>query len=144
MSEFATNPGSETAAINKAAQIANEASSASLDSVTAANPTLTGAQTVNAIVTLSGQTAAQNVTTPTAAAILAAMPNPLVGSAFDLVIRNEHTSSGAATVVAGDGVTLDGTTTVPIAKTQLYKGVVTNATAGEEAVTLYGLLTVPI
>jgi hypothetical protein len=144
MADFSEPQGSLSGAIGVVATVANEAASASLDAVTAANPTLTAAQTINAVVTLSGQTAAQTVTTPTAAAIVAAMPNPLVGTAFDLVIRNEHTSSGAATLAAGSGVTLDGTTVIPVAKTQILKGILTNVTAGAEAVTVYGLLTAPI
>lgn len=140
MALFATPQKSETQAIETVAAVANAAGQTVLVALTDDDPTLTAAQMINSIITASGQTAAQDVTTATAAAIIAALPNAQVGSSFDMVIRNEHTSSGAITVVAGDGVTLDGTTAVPITKTQIYKGVVTSATA----VTLYGLLTAPV
>jgi hypothetical protein len=140
MPDFQTNPSSESLAILTAVRVANEAASTVLSEITATGPTLTADQMVNGICTFSGQTGAQNVTTPTAAALIAAIPNAQIGSSFDFVIRNEHTSSGAITVVAGSGVTLDGTTAVPITKTQLYKGVMTSLTA----VTLYGLLTAAI
>jgi hypothetical protein len=142
MARFAETQGSTTDAINTTVDVANFAAQRALVALTADDPTLTAAQTVNAIVTASGQTTAQDVTTPTATAIVAAIPNCQIGSAFELIIRNEHTSSGAITVVAGSGVTLDGTTAVPITKTQVYRGVVT--AVDTPAVTLYGLLTAAI
>jgi hypothetical protein len=113
-----------------------------LVNLTANSPTLTPAQIINAIITASGQTGAQTVTTPTAADIVAAIPSPEVGTSFEFTLRNEHTSSGAITMQAGAGVTLDGTTNVPITKTQVYRGVITNVAT--PAVTIYGLLTAAI
>lgn len=144
MPRFAAAQNSEGAAIGTTVDVANFAGSGAYNAITAASPTLTTAQMLNGIAALSGQTAAQNVTTPSAAALVAAIPNCMVGSAFDFVIINGHSSSGAATVLAGAGVTLTLTTVVPIAKTQLYRGIVTNITPGAQAVRLVGLLTVPI
>jgi hypothetical protein len=144
MARFAAAQNSEGAAIGTTVDVANFAGSSAYNGITASAPTLTAAQMLNGIAALSGQTAAQNVTTADAADLVAAIPNCMVGSSFDFVIQNGHSSSGAATVLAGAGVTLTGVTAVPVAKTQLYRGIVTNATAGAAAVRLVGLLTVPI
>lgn len=140
MSRFASAQGSNVDAINTVADVANQASQFSDHAFTAGTSTLTVDQTVNSVLRASGQTAAVSLTTPTAEAIVAALKNAQVGSAFELVIINNNTSSGAITVVAGDDVTLVGTTAVAITKAMFYKGVVTNASAGSEAVSLVGLL----
>lgn len=78
-------------------------------SITAANPTLTAAQMVGGVVAVSGQTAAQNVTTDTAANIIARMQaldaNAAIGSSASFTLVNDNTSSGAVTVLLGSGVT---------------------------------------
>ena len=135
---FTTAQGSETDAINSVADLANFDTVFSYAAVTSDDPTLTVAQMVNGIVKVSGQTSAQDVTTPTAAAVVAAIPNCQVGSSFEFTLQNGNTSSGAVTVVAGSGVTLTGDTAVPIGQTQIYRGIVTNATTA--AVRLVGLL----
>lgn len=135
-------PGSQTEAINRVADQAVLANSAKYNAITTSSPTLSAAQMVNGIVKVSGQTDAQTVTTPSAAALIAEIPNAQVGSSFDFVLINAHTSSGAVTVAAGSGVSLKETTAVPITKTQLYKGIVTNV--GTPAVDLIGLLTAPV
>jgi hypothetical protein len=78
-------------------------------------------------------------TTPTAAAIVAAIPGCEVGSTvwFDVVNNNRGTLS----IVAGAGVTLEGKTTISAGFTRRYAARVTNATAGKQAVTLYGIFT---
>jgi hypothetical protein len=111
------------------------------NALTSSSPTLTAAQLVNAFLKLSGQTAAQTPTTPSATAICAAIPNCQIGSYFEFTIQNANTSSGAVTLTAGAGVTVtDGA--VPITKTQLFRGIVT--AIDTPAVTIYGLLTAPI
>lgn len=144
MARFPNAKSSEGEAIASLADRVVTAMMAAYTALTSDDPTLTAAQMVNGVVNISGQTTAQDVTTPSAAALVAALPDAQVGSAFDFALQNANTSSGAATVVAGAGVTLTGVTTVPITKTQLYKGIVTNATAGAEAVRLVGLLTAPV
>lgn len=78
-------------------------------SVTTANPTLTAAQMVGGVVAVSGQTTAQNVTTDTAANIIARMQaldaNAAIGSSASFTLVNDNTSSGAVTIVLGTGVT---------------------------------------
>jgi hypothetical protein len=103
----------------------------------AAGQTLTVPQTVNAVLLRSGAAAVTD-TTPTAAAIVAAIPNVGANDVFHLAIVN--TNSGTLTIGAGAGVTLAGTTTIPTVNTRRYIGVVTNPTAGAEAVTLRGVM----
>lgn len=141
---FPKAKASEGEAIGSLADRVVQAMAAAWVALTSNSPTLTVAQFISAVLNLSGQTGAQTVTTPTAAAIVAALPDAQVGTAFDFALQNANTSSGAVTLAAGAGVTLRGTVNVPITKTQLYKGVVTNATPGAEAVDLIGLLTAAI
>jgi hypothetical protein len=137
MARFANPQASEGVAIGTTVDVANYAASAVYTALTADDPTLTAAQVINGIVSLSTQTAAQDVTMPSAAQLIAAMPNCQVGSAFDFVLINKNTSSGAATVVAGAGVTLTGTTTCAVDKSRVYKGIVTDV--GTPAVRLVGV-----
>lgn len=99
-----------------------------------ANKTLTAAQTINGFIAASGG-ATPTFTTPTAAQIIAALPNAGVGDTFELVIRNNN--SGTLTLAGGTNVTLEGTTTIATASTRRYVGVVTSKTA----VTLHGMST---
>lgn len=103
----------------------------------AAGQTLTVGQTVNVTLLRSGAAAVTD-TTPTAAAIVAAMKSPGVNDTFRLTIIN--TNSGTLTIGAGAGVTLAGTTTIPTVNTREYVGIATNVSAGSEAVTLRGIL----
>lgn len=97
---------------------------------TATTHTLTGAQVVGAVspatslpntilgpdevtVDLTGTLgSAQNIQMPTAAAILAAMPNAYVGQKFKLIIKNDSGGAFAWTVTTNTGVTLTGTMTI--------------------------------
>lgn len=136
---FTTVQGSETDAINSVADLANFDTVFSYVALTSDSPTLTVAQMVNGIVQVSGQSTAQNVTTPIAAALIAAIPNCQVGSSFEFTLQNLNTNSGDVTIVAGSGVTLTGATTVPRNHTQFYRGIVTNVSA--PAVRFVGLMT---
>lgn len=106
----------------------------------AAGVTLTTAQIFAASIVRSGGGAVSD-TTPTAAAIVAAIPGCEVGSSFDFWIANDNT--GTLTIVAGSGVTLSRTTTVSSGFTRHYRVYVTNATAASEAVTVEGVLVTP-
>ena len=66
------------------------------------------------------------------AAIVAAIPNCEVGSAFRVRAYNQN--SGTLTMVAGSGVTFVGVSTVATVKCQAWDYIVTNATSGSEAV----------
>lgn len=141
---FPKAKASEGEAIGSLADRVVSAVAAAWVALTTNSPTLAVAQFIGAVLNLSGQTGAQTVTTPSAAAIVAALPDAQVGTSFDFALQNANTSSGAVTLQAGAGVTFRGTVNVPITKTQLYKGVVTNITPGAEAVDLIGLLTAAI
>lgn len=109
----------------------------------AAGQTLTVAQMLQGILDRSGAVAVSD-TTPTAAALVAAMNAAsaagapvLAGDVVHFQIRNRNT--GTLTLLAGTGVTLEGTTTVPTVNTRKYAIRFTNVTAGAEAVTVSGL-----
>lgn len=99
--------------------------------------TLTGFQMNAGIFVRSGATGAVTSTTDTATNILSALgPNVALGMTFMLIYVNLNTAAGAVTLSAGSGVTLSGTTTVPIAGLRVYIGTVTNVTI--PAVTIQG------
>lgn len=117
----------------------NLISGSNVASVTAANGTWTAAQMRGGLIIHTTQ-AATNVTTPTAAQIVAAIPGCEVGSTIWFDVKNMNSST--LTIVAADGtVTLNGTTAIATVFTRRYMARVTNATASSEAVTLYGLST---
>ena len=138
VARFASTMYSIGDGINLAVDVANATSQRTVTSVTSSAPTLTAAQMVNGIVTLSGQTTAQTVTTDTATAIVAAIPNAQIGQTFEVVIQNGHASSGTATLSGGTGVTITNTYATaaqPITTTRQYRGVVT--AIATPAVTIY-------
>jgi hypothetical protein len=104
----------------------------------AAGVTLTAAQLLQGYIDRSGA-AAVNDTTPTAAQLVAAAVAPAVGDCIELNIRNRNT--GTLTLVAGTGVTLEGTTTIATVYSRKYVVRFTNVTKGSEAVTLSGFST---
>lgn len=103
----------------------------------AAGVTWTAAQVLGGTILRSGAAAVSD-TTPTAAALVAAFVGVSVGATRLLRVRNGN--SGLLTILAGAGVTLEGTTTVTNAFTREYAVRFTNVTVGAEAVTLSGLL----
>jgi hypothetical protein len=139
MARFATVQTSLGDAINTIADKADVAGTRVASTITTANPTLTAAQMIGGVLTLSGQTAAQTVVTATAAAIVALIPDAQVGYGFDMAIQNSHTSSGTVALSAGAGVTLSvvGTAAQPITTTRLFRAVITNVAT--PAVTIYAV-----
>lgn len=141
MARFASNYNSEGDAIGALADqlVATTSRNYAAKTVTT-HYTLTVGEMINGIVKEAGTPGAHNVTTPTAAQIVAAIKNCQVGSAFEFVLMN--TSDNTATIVAGTTVTLVGVTAVPTNKTQVYRGVVT--AIDTPAVSLIGLLYAPV
>jgi len=132
---------SDTEAIQYLAAIVASMRNGLYTSITANNPTLTAAQMVGGVVAVSGQTAAQNVTTDTAANIIARMQaidaNAAIGSSATFTLINDNTSTGAVTVVLGSGVTnigAAGILALAIATQRRY----TVKWSGANAVTLSG------
>ena len=88
----------------------------------------------------SGQTAAQGITTDTAANIIAALANAITqaiksasvpqvqGQSFIFEFWNANTSSGAVTLTAGTGVTITGTSTIAVGVGRVYIVTVTSPT----------------
>lgn len=108
-----------------------------LTAATDAATTLTAEQAINGIVTMTPG-AGRNLTTPTAAAIVAAIPEPRVGARFELTVVNAAAATHAITLVAGDSVTLGGVAgmaTIAAASSVTYVFRVTNV--GTPAVTVY-------
>jgi len=106
---------------------------------TAGSSTISIGNFMSAVFTRTGPAGPFNDTTPTAAAIVAAIPGCEAGSGYDWYYRN--TSGSTMTLVAGSGVTLSGTTTVATNQCRLYKIIATNVGAGTEAVTVVGIST---
>lgn len=101
---------------------------------------------VNCLVAATGQTSSVAMTTPSAAQILAAIPNGQTGSSFFFMLRNNNATAGIQyNFTGGTGVTTvlatGATAAVPGAgAVQLYLGIVTNAASGSEAVSVYPLV----
>ena len=103
--------------------------------------TLTAAQSVNSLVVMT-PTAARNVTTATAAAIVAELGSGArVGTTFRIILRNQAAATHAMTLVGGTGVTLDAdnTNTAAAASTREFIGRVTAIASGSETVTVYSM-----
>lgn len=96
---------------------------------------LTAAQMLTGNILRSGPAAAYTDTTDTAAAIVASIPGAQIGMGYELSIAN--TVAFAATIAAGAGVTLAGTTA--LAASSSRKFVVTITAIAIPAVTLTGI-----
>lgn len=132
-----TSFGSDVLAQSQTEDLAQAANLMTITSFIAGTSTLTVAQFLNTLLQLTTQ-AGISLTTPSAAAIVAAMVNAQVGSMCDLIIDNQN--SGTMTLVAGAGVTLAGVaTTAATTVRRSYKIIVTNATLGAEAVSVWGI-----
>lgn len=102
----------------------------------AAGQTWTADAVIGGTILRSGAAAVSD-TTPTAAAIVAAIPNATVGTVRPLVVRNNN--SGTLTILAGTGVTLEGTTTIATVNSREYAVRVT--AVDTPAVTISGIRT---
>ncbi len=144
---FVTATGSEGDAINALADalvggsgagdyIANATAAVTFDTSAATALTF-----IDGILVLSGQTVAVTVTPPTAAKVVAVIPNCQIGSSFDFMVVNTNATAGTATMQANSGVTYAGgnaPTVITFTTSQLYRCVVTNVAT--PAYTIYSLL----
>jgi len=103
-----------------------------ISNATVGASTLTAGQMLTGNILRSGSTAAYTDTTDTASAIIASIPNAVIGVGYDLTIAN--TVAYTETIAAGTGVTISGTAT--IAASSSRKFVVTIASISTPAVTL--------
>ena len=100
--------------------------------------TLSSAQTLGKMIVYT-PTEAVAATTPTAAALIAALGGARKGMSFDLHIRNASAGAFAVALAAGAGVTVSGTPTVAQNNAKTFRFVVVNPAAGSEAITAYSL-----
>lgn len=97
-----------------------------LEKTTDANHTLTVAEMSGGLVYYSALSAGRQVTTPTAALILAAAPDMDIGDSFCFMVSIQD--AFAITWVAGTGVTLRGRATTPASSFSWIVVVKTSAT----------------
>jgi hypothetical protein len=105
---------------------------------------LTAAQLLGGLILRDPAGAGRADTVPAAADIVAAIPNAAVGVSFEFTIRNTADAAETITVTqdAGSTVTLSGPMTIAQNNSKRFLAVLTNVTAGSEAVTIYSLGTV--
>jgi len=134
--KLSTGSSDEVAVVNTIGQVADFTSLGAYTTDATGALTLTVAQFINGVFVETGSASGGNITTPTAAAIVAAIPNCQVGSRFEFDFVN--TGSNTMTLAAGSGVTLTGTVAMATNTSQHYVGVVTNVNT--PAVQVVGLL----
>ena len=86
--------------------------------------TLTAAQLVDSKLFVITPTAGRNLTTATAAQILAHLTDEAVGTSFEFTIVNKASSTHAITLAGGTDVTIVGLATVAAATSGTFVGVV--------------------
>jgi hypothetical protein len=105
------------------------------------NQTLTVPQMMGGFIRRTLTATARTDTTPTAAALVAALPQDLrqVGGVFFLEITRTDAAAVALTIAGGTGVTVTGTATIAASTNRTFLCYFTNVTSGSEAITLYSL-----
>ncbi len=135
-----TNVGSGTEAVTiyEVTPSALPRTAVTTDATAGAN-TWSAAELLGGLMLRDPNGAARSDVTPTAAAIVAAIPNAAVGSSFDFIIRNTADGEEILTLTAGANVTLSGDMTISRYQAKAFRAVVTNAGSGTETVTIYSL-----
>lgn len=133
---YPTTVLNDTEAVNYASDRANMGVSNTTSTTVATTPvTLTAAQFINGIIDVTVANSTTALTMPTAALVVAAIPNCQVGDTFDVSLMN--IGSGTLTWTLGAGITgktTNDVTTVATNKGMSYKCVVTNV--GTPAITI--------
>lgn len=106
---------------------------------TAGAVTYTVAQILSGLLLRDALSGAKADLLPTAAAIVAAIEGCQVGTSFRTWIRNTGAGAGSITLTTNTGLTLSGTVAIVFQQQKELLFVVTNATPGSEAVTVYSL-----
>lgn len=110
---------------------------------TAGALTYTAAMILGGVILRDPNGAARSDVTDTAAAIVAAIPGCMAGFSFEFYVQNNASGAYTITVTAPNAsVTLSGTMTIAQGNAKKFLAVITNATPGSEAVTIYSLGTV--
>lgn len=136
---FMTTHKSNNAAINDLADRAELNTAAVTNNTTTTTYNVTAAQFLSGLITTSAA-GALAVVFPTAAALVAAIPNCQVGSKVFCWIRND--GNNTATFTTNTGLTLSGTATAATTLAQLCVFTATNVTSGAEAGTVHMVLKV--
>lgn len=106
---------------------------------TASDQTLTAAQLLGGLLLRDPNGGARQDTLPTAALLVAAIPGAVVGTAFEVIIRNTADAAETITIAAGSGGSISGTATIAQNNTKKFLIVLTNVTGSSEAYTAYSL-----
>lgn len=106
---------------------------------TAGNLTLTSGQVLAGIILRDPAGGSRTDTMPTAALLVAAIPGAMIGSSFDLWIRNDADAAETITVAAGTGGTIGGTATIAQSNSKMFLVRITGTVAGSEAYVAYSL-----
>lgn len=105
---------------------------------TAGNVTYTPAQLLSGMILRDGNGGARTDTLPSAAAMAEAIQGAMVGTAFELELRNSSGTAIAITLAAGAGGTLNpASIAVAQSNTRTLLFVFTNVGIGTEAYTVY-------
>lgn len=109
---------------------------------TAGAKTYTAAELLGGLILRDPAGGNRNDVSPTAALLVAGFTGAVVGSSFDVIIRNTADAAETITLTAGAGVTLTGTMTIAQNNSKRFRVVFDNVGAGAEAVSIYSLGTV--
>lgn len=125
------SPQTESVSVNQLMQSgyadAQYTANAATASTTATAASMTGKSFV--VLDMTGTLAAAgNLTTPTAAQLIAANPNFPLGGSYTLRVINETAATDAWTLVGGTGVTVSGTATISAASFTDFLVTFTSAT----------------
>ena len=132
---LATLLGTESLAAKTIVQASNDFPKTTvLAANTAGVMTFTAAQLIGGLIVRTAMGAARSDVTDSAANIVAAIPNYVVGTSFEFKILNQ-TATYTETLTAGSGVTITGTATTATLCYHWYLAVIT----GASAVTIYSL-----
>lgn len=102
---------------------------------TAGAATYTAAQLLGGLILRDCAGASRTDVSPTAAAIIAAMPQGGIGNSFEFTVRNTSDDAETITLSGGADVTVSGTATIAQSNTKRFLAVMT----GAATVTIYSL-----
>lgn len=105
---------------------------------TAGSLTLTVAMMRAGILAWDPTGSSRTGTTPSAAELVADIPNAQVGTSYWFCLDNTGGSGEDITIQGGSGVTMQGTNVIGDGKAQMMLVTFTNVTASAEAVTIFG------
>lgn len=104
---------------------------------TASNVTYTAQEVFNGIIFRDCNGADRTDTLPTAAALVAVVPEPVVGSSMEVLVQNTTVGLNLLTLQANTGVTLNESLTIAAGITNRFLIVFDNVSGGTEAVTVF-------